>query len=430
MPDLPPQHGKTSSSFLPAFLGAFAAVFVLALGAVLLHLGLSFLFSGGGHRDLLKKVDAWQLGSEPAKPLPGNKVSADVGWWARTFELPKLADVRNYLTNQGIEVTRIEPEHYETAENGATATYAVQAKTTARLYRLSKTTWAVANDPDYARFAPILVYNDGLPAGTMWNTQNAPVVAQPGQDVSFLWAVQWDKASNTVTTDRLPFADNVFTSEQVERYQTQAAAVQSALRQQVQQIDDQVEREMNAKLAQVPPDPPKPELRSSRWGGDGSGEPTRSAERIGGGTLAGAAGGAGLGAAAGDAGMGAGIGAGVGLLGGLIYDTVSKNNDRKRYESKVAAENAERMATWRGQVRDLDRQRDQIKQDAAAEKDRKLTDLANRISTNGGRLDSTPPPQTTTISEVPTAPVPASQPTSAEPSGPIKEPGAGTGGSP
>jgi hypothetical protein len=162
---------------------------------------------------------------------------------------------------------------------------------------------------------------------------------------------------------------------------------------------------------------------SSKWGGDGSGEPTKSAERIGGGTVAGAAGGAAFGAAAGDAGLGAGIGAGVGLLGGLIYDGVSKNNDKERYQRKVAAENAERMDDWHSQIKALNQQRNQIKQDAIAEREKALADLSNRIVAANGHVDNVAPASATpTTAAPPTDAAPQVQPTADQPSGPIQRP--------
>ena len=375
--------------------------------------------SGGKSKDLLQNVTTWQLGTEPAKPLGNDQ--PDIGWWTSTFDLPKPDAVLAYFKTQGLTVSRLEPAHYQDATDSATLTYQVYAEVPEQLVRLQMHPWA-PTDPDLARFSHVLVLNDGLPAGTVWNTQTPTIAAEAGTKLNFAWQVHWDKTSNAVTTDRLPFTEDVFTQQQVSQYQTEAANTQSELQSQIEQIDAQVRGNVQARLAQVPANPPKPEMLSSSWGGDGSGEPTKSAERIGGGTVAGAAGGAAFGAAAGDAGMGAGIGAGVGLLGGLIYDGVSKSNDKKKYQRKVAAENEERLDQWHGQVKALKDQRNHIQQEGLAEKDQALTALANRIAANHGRIDAstTENPPVPVSDAPPVQPVPV-QPSSDQPSGPIRK---------
>jgi hypothetical protein len=370
----------------------------------------------------LYNVGSWQLGDDTAKTLSASD-QPDIGWWTRTFYLPKTEAVQDYLAKEGLNISGIVPEHYEDTKDATTITYAVHAETTARLLKLGKMTWVIPDNPELKRFVPILIFNKDLPAGTMWNVQNAPVVTQPGEKLNFAWQVRYDKASQTATTDRLPFADNVFTEDQTQQFNDESAAVKKAISDQVQSIDQQVQADTQAKLSEVAADPPKPEHISGNWNhGNGSGEPTKSAERMGGGTVAGAAGGAAIGAAAGDAGMGAGIGAGVGLLGGFIYDTVSKNNDRERYQRKVAAENAERMDEWKGKVKVLDEQRDQIKLAGDAEKKQELDDLANRIIANKGTLDGVTlaiVPETVGNSDAPSVQPATELPTADQPSGPI-----------
>ena len=285
------------------------------------------------------------------------------------------------------------------------------------MLRLQQTPWRPSH-PDTARFAKVLVLNNGLPAGAMWDTQNPAVAAEAGTKLNFAWQVKWDKNFNTVTTDRLPLTEGVVTQQQSSQYQAESTNTISQLQNQIQQINAQVQQDTQAKLAQVPADPPKPELKSTKWNhGDGSGEPTKSAERMGGATAAGAAGGAAFGAAAGDAGLGAGIGAGVGLLGGIIYDTVSKNNDREKYQRQVTAENSERMSEWKAQIKDLAKQREQIKQDAIAAKQHALDDLANSIASNQGHLGGAP--VTVSNSDAPQLEAVTAAAGADQPSGPI-----------
>ena len=410
--------------FTALFFGAFAAVVFLAFAAAALFYE-TYAVSGSlpqldvvgkAAKNPLRDVSAWQLGQEPAKDLDGDGAS-DIGWWARTFDLPKKDAVMGYFKGQGLNVGKIVPLHYENTKDDEMITYQVYAEVPEQLMRLQQVPWQ-PTDPDMAPFAKVLLLNDGLKPGTMWDTQHPTIAADAGTKLNFSWRVRWDKNYNTVTTDRLPYEDAVFTQEQISQFQSASNDKISQLNGQIQQVDSQVQSDVRAKLAQVPADPPKPKLLSSRWGGNGSGEPTKSAERMGSGTVAGAAGGAAVGAAAGDAGMGAGIGAGVGLLGGFIYDTVSKNNDRARYQRRVAAENAERMNDWRAQVKALDKQRDKVRQDGVTEKQQQLQDLANRVAAAKGHLDGVaePAPASDALQGQALSP----QPTSDQPSGPIR----------
>jgi len=335
---------------------------------------------------------------------------------------PSTDGVVDFYKNHGLLVSRIEPAPAKNSKDQTTLAYQVWATAPAKLFRLKKVPWKPADD-DLARFTKVLVLNDNLPAGTLWDTKHATVVAQAGGQLNFSCQAHWDQTSNALTTEGLPYIDNIFTEAQVSQYQAETSAALAALQTQVQQIKDRVQSETKARLAQVPPDPPKPELLSSKWGGDGSGEPTKSAERIGGSTAAGAAGGALIGQAARDPGMGAGIGAGVGLLGGFIYDTVSKDNDKKKYERQVADENDQRLSEWRAQCKPLQDQRDQIRSDAAAERRRAFTDLANQIAAANGQVENLASPA---IAPAPSSNAPASgpvvEPTSDQPSGPIQRP--------
>ena len=425
-PPAPKPNGLLT--FLAPFLGAFAGVVVLALVGVGGYFGWQAWqhhdASGGKDKNLLLNVGIWQPGKNTAATLDGTD-KPDIGWWTRTFDLPKEEPVIDYLKKQGITVTRIEPAHYTATKDDATLTYDVYAEVPAQLLTLQKTAWSPA-DPDLQRFRNVLVLNQGLPAGQEWNTQQPTVAAEAGTRLNFAWKVKWDKTYSLVETDRLPLSEGVFTQQEVAQFQTESANAEMQLRGQIQQIDARVQADTNAKLAQVPPDPPKPQMLSSKFGGSGSGEPTKSGERIGGGAVAGAAGGAAFGAIAGDAGLGAGIGAGVGLLGGLIYDGVSKSNDRKKHEREVAAENEERLDNWHDQLRDLKKQRSDIQQQALAERDHDLDDLATRIQSNNGKPDGfvAAQPAPATYSDAPQVqPVPAAQPmaqpTADQPSGPI-----------
>ncbi len=423
--DKPPTTvGSTSGhgpSFVAPFLGAFAAVFVFAVvcGGIYVWstISPSHTSSTSAAKSPLQNVALWQEGpvtegslAEPVKP--------DISWWTQTFALPKLTEqVSEYLSGQGLKVDSIEPVHYTDNADDVVLTYQVTVSVPGELYRVPEAQW-MPNNPDEARFAKILVLNDGLPSGTYWDTPHARVEAAANVQRTTLFNVRWNKASNAVTADRL-LPHDLVNQEQISQYQAQTQQVQAALNQRIQQIDTQIQKETQALLAQVPADPPKPTPQSAHFGGDGSGEPTKSAARIGGGAAAGAAGGALFGAAAGNAGMGAGIGAGVGLLGGIIYNAVSKSNDKEKLQRQVADENAEALDNWRAQIKSLKQQRAQIEKEAPVEREAALTNLANQIEANQGHLEAS---GTAPVNDAAPTLAQPTGPTSAQPTGPVQNP--------
>jgi len=383
-----PTLPDSKPNFLAPFLGAFAAVFIIALLAGGGFLG--WIFSHGSSskaaKSPLMNVALWQVGPVMSGTL-AEPMKSDIGWWASHFDLPNItAQVSEFLKTQGLNVTSIEPIHYKDNADTTVLTYQVTVSVPGELLRVPQATWTVPSNPDEARFIPILVLNKGLPPGTYWDTRNAKVEASANSSRTTLFNVRLDKSTNVVTADRLLPTDLV-TPQQVADYQNETQGVINSLDQHLQQIDSQVKQDTQARLAQVPADPPKPKPQVAHFGGDGSGEPTKSAERIGGGAAAGAAGGALFGAAAGNAGMGAGIGAGVGLLGGVIYNAVSKSNDKEKLEAEVADQNQERLDNWRDQIKSLKQQRAQIQKDAVKEREDALNTLAAQITANQGLLD-------------------------------------------
>ena len=77
----------------------------------------------------------------------------------------------------------------------------------------------------------------------------------------------------------------------------------------------------------------------------------------------------------------------MGLLGGIIYNAVSKSNDKKKLEAEVADENAEALDDWHEQVKDLRAQRAQIKKQEPKEREAALNALAQQIESNQGYID-------------------------------------------
>jgi len=412
-----PPQGRGSRLLAP-FLGGFVAVLVLAVIGGGGYLAWSFLHSSSSPsgsstaKGPLQNVALWQEGpvmdgtlTEPVKP--------DIGWWTRTFDFPNLSQqVPEYLNGQGLKVDSIVPVHYTDNKDAAVLTYQVTVSVPGELYRVPQASWASAN-PEEAHFAGMLILNEGLPPGTYWDTAHAKVGASANVQRTTLFNVRWNKTSNTVTADRL-LPHDLVAQEQINKDQAETQRVITALDQRLQQIDAQVQQETQARLAQVPSDPPKPTPQVAHFGGDGSGEPTKSAARIGGGAAAGAAGGALFGAAAGNAGMGAGIGAGVGLLGGIIYNAVSKSNDKEKLEREVADQNAEALDQWHSEIKSLKQQRAQIKNDEPNERAAALNALAGQIAANQGHLDASGMTTATPYSP--------QQSTSTQPTGPVQQP--------
>jgi len=405
----PPKLAPAGSrpGFLAPFLGALAGILILGLLGGGIYLGSSLLHSSPKKdpNSPLFNVASWQPGpliqgalAEPLKP--------EIGWWARNFDLPNLQpEVADYLKSEGLTVNSVEPIRYEDTKDATTLTYQVNVVVQHELLRVPQAAWT-PNNPDAARFARILVLNQGLPPGIYWDTAHEKVEVPANPQMQALFSVHWNKVGNVVTADRL-LPNDLVTRDQTNAYDTESQGVMAALQQRLQQIDAQVAQDTQAQLAQVPADPPKPKLQVAHFGGDGSGEPTKSAERIGGGAAAGAAGGAIFGSMAGNAGEGAGIGAGVGLLSGIIYNAVSKSNDKKKLEAEVADENAEHLDNWHDEIKSLAKRRAQIKENAVKERAAALDNLANQINANQGHLE-------------PITNAPAQEATS-QPTGPVQQ---------
>src|SRR5207247_378130 len=97
------------------------------------------------------------------------------------------------------------------------------------------------------------------------------------------WRIVDDRIYKSVTADALVFGNNLFTEEQVKTAQGESAGTMASLQGAVGDIKKQIAATQAAQLAQIPEDPPKPELLSKKWGGSGSGEPTRTGVRAVGG---------------------------------------------------------------------------------------------------------------------------------------------------
>lgn len=327
----------------------------------------------------------------PAQWQPGQERASEGEWqgkkgvsWFQSFKLPKKSDVISYLERSGLKIGRIEPIAYEENDKQQTATYEVYAVVPTKLFKMASRQW-LPKEKELQPFGSVIVFNPGLPAGYAWDTEAAQVAAEAGKKVTLTWRITTDRTYNVTTTDVLQLGNNLFTEQQVNDARAQTAQAISALQNEVAQIKAKIAEFKSAQLAQVPADPPAPEMLSKKWGGSGSGEPTKTGMR----TLGGAATGAAIGGLAGG-GEGAGIGAGAGLLGGLIYDVVSKSNDREKFEKAVDAENSNRIHQWKAQKRELAARRAEIGKQAAEMENQMMSQLAAKIVANSGRVGEMP----------------------------------------
>ncbi len=347
-------------------------LFVLAAGVILTGCGSKF--------------------SSPDKWVSGNNRAQEREWsgppqvsWIQKWRLPKESDVVAFLERSGLKIGKIEPVAFEKTKTGCTATYQVYATVPSRLYRMLPQKWNPA-EKDLRRIGNVLVFNPGLPAGEAWDAQSARIAAEAGKKLTFTWKITQDDVFKTTTTDALVFGDHLFTEQQVHDAQAQTANAIAMIEREVGSVHKQVAEFKSDQLAQIPANPPRPELLSKKWGGSGSGEPTRTGVRA----VGGAAAGAGIGALAGG-GNGAAIGAGAGLLGGLIYDTVSKSNDREEFERKVDAENNRRLAAWNADKKELAARRADVARQAADLQERLFTELEAKIAANSGAIPGAGP---------------------------------------
>ncbi len=100
------------------------------------------------------------------------------------------------------------------------------------------------------------------------------------------------------------------------------------------------------------------------------------------------------------------------------YNKVVRNAIREiGYTDKGESFNADGVHIMNALIKDLNKQRNQIQQDAIAEKQHALDDLANSIATNHGRLDGAP--VTVSNSDAPQLQPVEAAPGADQPSGPI-----------
>ncbi len=300
-----------------------------------------------------------------------------IGWWQARFSLPSEKAVRAALSRrvpEYLRVAELRPLTVGPAEDGegVSVLYAVKFKAKDDVYAVS-----VIAEPTpatlvgtTAKFPPqaaplvgALVLADDLPPGFAYRPDDRTLLLAKGQTAEVTWrvnqAAKEDGVWKVLDADPIQFeANGEYESALLDgnrkgvpaaRLLRSAFAVESgtasekkalaAFSDRVVAIETQVADFRRTKLADVP----EARRDTTKFGGNGSGEPTKTGMRV----VGGAAGGAGVGALAGG-GEGAGWGALGGAVLGGIYDLVSKSNDADKlkkaqeadYQRQLAARNA------------------------------------------------------------------------------------------
>ena len=234
-------------------------------------------------------------------------------------------------------------------------TYKVTLKSKSDFYAVPVVDVPLMADKKYRDLQKLVIYDPDLPPGKVFDTQMRTLVLDSGQTVTMAWKVR--RASKEDGTWRvldaapLPMGRNLFyefelckqaapgasvtlirSGDQIQDAETGQKERQREFVNRIAEIKQAVESKRAELVAALPG---KPVRSDAKFGGSGSGEPTKTAARTGGG----AAVGAGIGALAGGDGESAGWGALGGAVAGFIYDQVSKSNDRKKFEAALANKN-------------------------------------------------------------------------------------------
>jgi hypothetical protein len=356
---------------------------------------------------------AWKAAvSNPSSwTAPSNAVTSALpapSWWARTFSLPPrnamLAEFQQGLP-LGTKVVSFEPIGWQEVPGGIAVDYEAKLQLPGALYSvpiLPVPVPSMATGP-FAGLEKNLVVSTNLPAGWYYDTQAKQLLMSPSSvyPVKFqvLKAAKVNGTWQVLESVPLPFERSpVLEKRLLAEYpnggarvvraegelQQEAQTFQQAMQQfdsRVVTIKSDIAANSDRLMKSLPPYPSKPRYDNGKFGGSGSGEPTRTAGR----TLGGAAVGAGLGAAFGQSGEAAGIGAGAGLLAGLVYDGVSKSNDKKKFEQQQAQYNASVRADYNQAVAAYNAAKKQAQQQADAYAQEQIGVFVNELQQQAGQ---------------------------------------------
>ena len=330
-------------------------------------------------------------------PEPSSAGDQRISWWQRTFELPHEKSVRAALERRlppDAGLRGFDPVKVTKVGDGVAVNYRVHLRLASSMYGVPVEN-VQFNQPELARykkFSKYLIASEDLPPGRRFAFDQKKLVAPKGTDLQLPWTIRraaiqegkWkvldaeplaldgnpifeqalldpDRAGFGATrlselspkTVAVPSANRapVWLLRSEERLRKDAAREDAELQfisSRVRAIDAEVSQLRQRLAAELPA---RPEKDTTRFGGSGSGEPTKTGVRVGGGAAAGA----GIGALAGG-GSGAGWGALGGAVAGGIYDGVSKSNDRKRFEAAQESAYQEKMASYNAVKKRIDAQ--------------------------------------------------------------------------
>ncbi|WP_157895358.1 hypothetical protein [Verrucomicrobium sp. GAS474] len=294
--------------------------------------------------------------------LFGEEAKQKVGWWDARFKLPSEKAVRAALQRRlpdYLRIAALRPLSLTPGEDGdgVAVLYAVKLKARDDVYAVSvvaEPAPTLAPMPSLAEpLVDLLVLADDLPPGFAYRPDDRTLLLAKGQSAEVTWkvnqAVKEEGVWKVIDADPIHFEANgayeyglldgnrkgtpaARLIRSADALETGAASEKTALAgfgERVGVIEKQIGDFRRAKLAEVP----DARRDTSKFGGNGSGEPTKTGMRVGGGAV----GGAGIGALAGG-GEGAGWGALGGAVLGGIYDIVSKSNDADKLKKAQDAD--------------------------------------------------------------------------------------------
>lgn len=289
-----------------------------------------------------------------------------ISWWESFRNLPHEESVRAALKRRlpdGFRLVSFEPVKTTAIPEGMSVEYRVRLKSASSQFLVPVA--EMKPNPNWPKRAQqlqttLLITSDRIPPGKIVQTKSKVPLLAEGAVVTVPWTIREATKENNVwkIVDAEPlyyqrstefetrlFSETPATAMQLVRSQQEIETILDQQQKQLAWYADRITKIQTAvaqfkqdRLANVP---------SAKFGGSGSGEPTRTAARVGGG----AAGGAAIGAAAGG-GEGAGWGALGGLVAGGIYDLVSKSNDKK--EKQAAHDRA--LSAARNEISQFEKQ--------------------------------------------------------------------------
>lgn len=333
-----------------------------------------------------------------AKVAPEDEDGKKVSAWDKWFVLPNETAVRAALLRRlpkEIKLVSLVPQSYEKNEDELSVNYLVTVRLKAPLYLvpISRIKFTQPELMKYQRLTQYVLASNDLAPGLTYDDAAAKQVSEGRKNLTFFWKVnraaiedgKWQVLdADPIFLQQIPALEEKLvnasggralvlrTQAEVDTMATARDGALTTFATRLKSIDDQVSKFRSERMAGVPG---KVSRSSAKFGGSGSGEPTRSAARIGGGAASGAAIGA---LATGGSGEAAGIGAGAGFVAGLIYDAVSKSNDKKKFEAAKERDYQERLAARNAALRGAEREVAQYEQQLIDEYEKELAAAAQQ----------------------------------------------------